>query len=251
LGHKSGCWMSQGFQFFDLILLGMVAAFILLRLRSVLGTRTGHEKPPEDLRPGRSGPQKGPKEGVKEGKVIPLPRRTLPDGNDAGLSPAEIRLRQTLTEITLADPHFDADDFCDGARQAYEMIILAFALGNRKLLRDCVGEEVYANFDAAITAREAAGQRMETRLAAIQDARITQAGLRGKMAEVTVKFTADLISSVHNAEGELMQGHPTLPQQVCELWTFARATDSSDPNWNLIATAADSANDAPSSAPKN
>ncbi|MFZ5835995.1 MAG: Tim44/TimA family putative adaptor protein [Pseudomonadota bacterium] len=243
--------MSQGFQFFDLILLGMIAAFILLRLRSVLGTRTGHEKPPEDMRPGRTGPQKGSNEGAKEGKVIQLPRRTSADGNDKALSPAEIRLRQSLTEITLADPHFDADDFCDGARQAYEMIILAFAQGNRDLLRDCVGEEVYANFNAAITAREAAGQRMETRLAAIQDARITQASLRGKMAEVTVKFTADLISSVQNAEGELVQGHPTLPQQVCELWTFARATDSSDPNWSLIATAADTANDTPATTPKD
>lgn len=238
--------MSQGFQFFDLIFLGMIAVFILLRLRGILGTRTGHEKPPEDVRPGRGGPLTG----KKEGAVITLPRRGGPGGNGAALSSAEIQLRQALTEIALADPRFEADDFADGARQAYEMIIIAFAQGNRDLLRSMVGDEVYANFDAAIMAREAAGQTMETRLAAINDARITQATLRGKTAEVTVKFTADLISWVNSAAGELVQGHPTLPQRVSELWTFARDTDASDPNWILIATAADTAPDASSATPK-
>lgn len=232
--------MNQGFQFFDLIFLGMIAVFILLRLRNVLGTRTGHEKPPEDVRPGRTGP------GVhtKEGTVINLPRRGGLGGADTAFSPEEIRLRQVLTEIALADAQFDAVDFADGARQAYEMIVIAFARGDRDMLRNMVGDEVYANFDAAITARQAAGQTMETRLAAIKDAHITQASLRGKMAEVTVKFTADLISSVMNASGELVQGHPTLPQQVSELWTFARDTASDDPNWTLIATSADASPDA-------
>lgn len=238
--------MGQGFQFFDLIFLGMIAVFILLRLRNVLGTRTGHEKPPEDLRAGHTGPLSG----QKEGAVIALPRRGGPNGT-APLSQAEIRLRQSLTEIALADPQFDADDFADGARQAYEMIIIGFAQGDRDLLRGMVGEDVFANFDAAITAREAAGQTMETRLAAIKDAHITHASLRGKMAEVTVKFTADLISCVNNAAGDLVQGHPTLPQQVSELWTFARDTASKDPNWTLIATSADTVTDAPSAAPKD
>lgn len=239
--------MGQGFQFFDLIFLGMIAVFILLRLRNVLGTRTGHEKPPEDVRPGRTGPVTG----QKEGAVIALPRRGGPGAGDAGLSPAEIRLRQSLTEIALADPQFDADDFVDGARQAYEMIIIGFAQGNRDLLRGMVGEEVFANFDAAITARQAAGQTMETRLAAISDAHISHATLRGKMAEVTVKFTADLVSCVKDSAGELVQGHPSLPQQVSELWTFARDTVADDPNWSLIATSADTAPDAPNAAPKH
>lgn len=239
--------MSQGLQFFDLIFLGMIAIFILLRLRSVLGTRTGNEKKPEDLQTGRTGQAAG----KKEGTVIALPRRAGPGGGELGLSPAEIRLRQALTEIALADPQFDADDFADGARQAYEMIIIGFAQGDRDLLRGMVGEDVFANFDAAITARQAAGQTMETRLVAIRDAHITQASLRGKMAEVTVKFTADLISCVNNAAGDLVQGHPTLPQQVSELWTFARDTTSKDPNWTLIATSADTVTDAPSTAPKD
>ena len=246
-GHKASGIMSQGFQFFDLVFLGIIAVFILLRLRNVLGTRTGHEKPPEDTRTGRPGTVNG----QKEGKVIALPRRGGPGGSEAALSPAEIRLRQSLTEIALADPHFDADNFADGARQAYELIIIGFAQGNRELLRGMVGEEVFANFDAAITAREAAGQTMETRLAAINDARITQASLRGNMAEVSVKFTADLISCVNDSAGQLVQGHPAVPQQVSELWTFARVTDSSDPNWSLIATSADADTDVPSAAPKD
>jgi len=238
--------MGQGFQFLDLIFLGMIAVFILLRLRNVLGTRTGHEKPPEDLRAGHTGSLSG----QKEGTVIALPRRGGPSGT-APLSQAEIRLRQSLTEIALADPQFDPDDFADGARQAYEMIIIGFAQGDRDLLRGMVGEDVFANFDAAITARQAVGQTMETRLAAIKNAHITHASLRGKMAEVTVKFTADLISCVNNAAGDLVQGHPTLPQQVSELWTFARDTASKDPNWTLIATSADTVTDAPSATPKD
>ncbi len=239
--------MGQGLQFFDLIFLGLVAAFILLRLRNVLGTRTGHEKPPEDLRSGRSGPVSG----QKEGTVVALPRRGAASGGEAPLPPAEIRLRQALTEIALADPQFDAGDFTDGARQAYEIIIIGFAKGDRDLLRAMVGEEVFANFDAAITARQAAGQSMETRLVSISDARITHASLRGKMAEVTVKFTAELISWINNSAGELVQGHPALPQQVSELWTFSRDTGNADPNWTLIATSADAQSDAPSAAPKD
>lgn len=229
--------MGDGFQFFDLIFLGLIATFILLRLRGVLGARTGHEKKPEDWQSGKTGPVPG----RREGTVVTLPRRAGPGGGEAALSPGEIRLRQTLTEIALADPQFDADDFADGARQAYEMIIIGFARGDRDILRSMVGDEVFANFDAAIMARQAAGQSMETRLAAISSARIVQAALRGKTAEVTVKFVADLISWVNNSAGELVQGHPSLPQQVSELWTFARETDSADPNWMLIATAADAA----------
>jgi predicted lipid-binding transport protein (Tim44 family) len=238
--------MGQGFQFFDLIFLGMIAVFILLRLRNVLGTRTGHEKPPEELRSGG----KGAGAESKEGTVIALPRRTGP-GAETALSPAEIRLRQSLTEIALSDPEFDANDFVDGARQAYELIITGFAKGDRDLLKDMVGDEVFANFDAAIRAREAAGQSMETRLAAIGDARITHASLRGKIAEVTVKFTADLVSSVRNAAGDLVQGHPSLPQQVSEYWSFSRDTGNQDPNWTLIATSADPQSDAPNAAPKD
>lgn len=222
----------QDLQFFDLIFLGMIALFIILRLRSVLGTRTGNERPPEELKK----PLPGPAAGQRDGVVVPLPRRAA---LEAPLSPAEITLRQALTEISLADGQFDANEFAEGARQAYEMIITGFAKGDRELLRNMVGDEVYANFDAAITERETAGESMDTRLAAISEARITHAVLRGKIAEVTVKFTADLISCVRNAAGEVIQGHPSLPQQVMEFWTFSRDTGSSDPNWTLIASAPD------------
>lgn len=210
----------------------MIALFIILRLRSVLGTRTGNERPPEELKK----PLPGPTTAQREGVVVPLPRRPA---LEAPLSPAEITLRQALTEISLADGQFDANEFTEGARQAFEMIITGFAKGDRDLLRNMVGDEVYANFDAAITKRESAGESMETRLAAISEARIIHAVLRGKIAEVTVKFTADLISCVKNAAGEVIQGHPNLPQQVVEFWTFSRDTGSSDPNWTLIASAPD------------
>lgn len=220
--------MGQGFQFFDLVFFGLIAVFVLLRLRNVLGTRTGHEKRPEDLIKRR---QAGMPDAQESGIVITLPQR---GGQEA---PADAKLAQALTEIKLADQGFDTNAFVDGARQAYEIIITAFARGDTDTLHAMLGEEVFANFAAAITARQAAGQTMETRLTRIREARIVEAALLGKVAEVTVKFAADLVSITRSADGAALSGHPSLPQEATELWSFSRDTASADPNWTLVATA--------------
>ncbi len=220
--------MGQSFQIFDLVFFGLIAVFVLLRLRNVLGTRTGHEKRPEDLITRR---QAGMPDAQEGGIVIALPQR---GGQEV---PADAKLAQALTEIKLADQRFDTNAFVDGARQAYEIIITAFARGDTDTLHAMLGEEVFANFAAAITARQAAGQTMETRLTRIREARIVEAVLLGKVAEVTVKFAADLVSITRSADGAALSGHPSLPQEATELWSFSRDTASADPNWTLVATA--------------
>ncbi len=220
--------MSQGFQIFDLVFFGLIAVFVLLRLRSVLGTRTGAEKRPEDVIQRR---QTGPA-GQTEAPVVKLPRREDRPGADA-----DPKLSQALAEISNADPAFDSITFLAGARQAYEIIVTAFAAGDRKTLGNMVGDEVMANFGAAIAAREAARQTMKTTLTAIRQARIVDAALVGSLAEVTVKFVADLVSHTEDVQGAILSGHPTLAQEAAEQWSFRRDTASADPNWTLVATA--------------
>lgn len=217
--------MSQGFQIFDLVFFGLIAVFVLLRLRSVLGTRTGTEKRPEDILQRRQ-------TGQAETPVVKLPRREDRPGADA-----DPKLSQALAEIGNADPAFDSITFLAGARQAYEIIVTAFAKGDRKTLGNMVGDEVMANFGAAISAREAARQTMKTTLTAIRQARIADAALVGSQAEVTVKFVADLVSHTEDAQGAILSGHPSLAQEAAELWSFRRDTASADPNWTLVATA--------------
>lgn len=217
--------MSQGFQFFDLVFFGLIAAFVLLRLRNVLGSRTGREKRPEDL-------IQRHQTGQAETPVIALPR---PEDR-AGVN-AEPQLARALGEIRDADPNFDSVSFLEGARQAYEIIVTAFAAGDLGTLKNMVGEEVLANFDAAIAARQAARQTMRTTLTGIRQARIVDAALRGKLAEVTVKFVADLVSCTQDVQGAVLAGHPTLPQEAAEQWSFSRDTRGTDPNWTLVATA--------------
>lgn len=228
--------MGQGFQFFDIIFFALVAGFIVLRLRRVLGTRTGHEKRPEDAMQ-RRGPTRGEH---REDNVVRLPGadRNAPEGNRDGAeivssgSPAA----QALTEIQLADRTFDPHGFVDGATQAYEMIVVAFAQGDTQTLRPLVSDEVFENFASAIDARADEGHTMETQLVRMGDARIAEAELKDRIAEITVKFTAELLSCVKNADGAVVHGHPTVPQEVSELWTFSRDTASSNPNWTLIGT---------------
>jgi len=157
--------MEQGFQFLDLLFFGAIAVFVLLRLRSVLGTRTGREKRPEDILQRRLGAA----DAAANAPAGPVAALANHDERAAALEP---KLAQALAEISHADPGFDSVSFLQGARQAYEMIVTAFANGDRGSLRGMVGEEVLANFSAAIAAREAARQTMQTKLTAIRQARL-------------------------------------------------------------------------------
>lgn len=206
----------------DIILLACVAGFILLRLRSVLGKRTGFEKRPEQ-RPADDGD-----------KVVPLPdRRRAPDPPVTGSTTAA-----SLARIKLADPAFDEAEFVDGAKAAYEMIVTAFARGDMATLQAMLAPEVYSGFAQAIAEREKAGHKLETIVNTIKSATLTEAELKGSVAEVTVKFVSELVNVTRNAEDQVVDGSPGAVEDVTDVWTFSRDTRSKDPNWTLIGTQA-------------
>ncbi len=221
------------FQFLDIILLALVAGFILLRLRSVLGTRTGHEKPREAWRPGPADPKAPPAQG-DGAKIIPMPDRQIPAQPLAPIPPGPAQAG--LGRIQQADRSFDPAEFLTGAKGAYEMIVGAFAAGDVQTLRQLLSRDVFGDFEAAIKQRKADGLSQETTLVGIDDAEIVEADLKGTVAEVTIRFVSQLVNATRNAAGAVVAGDPARVDHVTDVWTFARDTTSRDPNWTLIAT---------------
>ncbi len=231
------------FPFFDILLLAMIAAFIILRLRSVLGRRTGHERPPRNPYRHRSAVDRTATS-ANDGNVVTLPGRKRENVQTAGktaaiepFAPSGSPLARGLQRIQGADPAFDPASFLQGAKAAYEMIVTAFAEGDRKTLKPLLGKTVYETFEAAITDREQRGLTVETTLVGIDKAELTAADLRGRIAEITVKFVSEMISATKNADGAVVEGDPTSVRRVSELWTFERDVKSADPNWCLVGTA--------------
>jgi len=230
--------MSNGFEFLDIILLVMVAAFIFLRLRNVLGRRMGHEQPPrEDM-------QDLPRKRYNKPVDAPVDENDdniVPMNDDIDIKPLrpqpnpDTPLAATLRQIHEIDNSFNADAFPSQAEMAYESIVLAFANGDRRTLEDLLSEEVYKNFVDAIDSRNLAGEVMTTDILDIVSSEITAAELNGKDAEVTIRFEAEMISMTKNEEGVVTSGDPH-PHRVRELWTFARKLKSRNPNWLLITT---------------
>ena len=143
-----------------------------------------------------------------------------------------------LDAIKGADPNFDVQHFLTGARAAYEMIVTAFAQGDRRALKNLLSREVYDGFEAAIRDREARGDRVETRFVSIDKAEIAGAELRGRLAHLTVRFVSQLVSVTHDRSGTVIDGSPEKVSDVTDVWTFARDVSSRDPNWKLVATEA-------------
>ena len=236
--------MPDVFDIYTIIFLAL-AVFIFLRLRSVLGQRTGRERPPYDpysSAPGTIRPAPGD-------KVVALPGRA-PDTAQAAAEPVEptdrwkgiaeagSALASGLDTIAREDKSFDAKSFLTGARAAYDMIVTAYAAGDRKQLKSLLGKEVYDGFEHAIKEREQKGETVETRFVAIDGADLTAAEQRGKTAQLTVRFRSQLISVTRAKDGAVIDGNPDKVTDVTDVWTFARDTSSRDPNWKLVATEA-------------
>lgn len=221
--------MGDGFNILEILLLAMVAGFIVLRLRSVLGKRTGAE-PRQPVPPpyaGRSTEAEAP-----PGNVIPLPGRVEQAEADAGPAAAG------LGRIRTADPRFNPAEFVSGAKGAYEMIVTAFAKGDVAMLRSLLGDEVYRSFAGAIEQRKSREETQETTLVSIKEAEIVDADLTaGRMAEVTIRFVSELISVTRDKNGQVVAGNQNAVEETTDIWTFSRNVRSSDPNWQLIATA--------------
>lgn len=227
----------EGFQFLDIIFFAMIAAFLVFRLRSVLGRRTGHQSRPPDNMSQRS------QEAEREANVIELPDRSAandePDfDDDADFEPAEPEdpLARGLSRIRAADPDFDPAAFEEGARAAFEAIVHAFATADTGTLRALLNDEVFENFEHAIRQRLDAAETLETTVVGIKSAEIVEAEMSGRNALVTVTFISEQVNVTRDADGEAIEGDPAQVTDVTDIWTFARNTRSRDPNWKLIET---------------
>jgi predicted lipid-binding transport protein (Tim44 family) len=224
--------MDGGFAFFDIVFFAMVAAFLILRLRSVLGRRTGNEKPERwTTRQPPAGRPEAPD------NVARLPDRSRPAADVAPLDLSTASpLEAGLAQVRAADSSFDPRTFVEGARGAFEMTVGAYAQGDTATLRPLLADEVYENFAAAIKARQQAKQTLETTLVGIKSADIIEARMDNRTALVTVKFVSEQINVTRDAGGAVVEGDPQQIAAVTDVWTFARNTRSRDPNWLLVAT---------------
>lgn len=236
--------MSEGFQFIDIIFFAVVAGFILLRLRGVLGRRTGHQPPP------------GRRRGADESNdnVVQLPERESadetadqpedepePEDEDEDEDADDIddedpTLAAGLSQIREANSGFTRQAFLDGALAAFEIVIEAFAVGDTERLGDLLDDNVYRPFSRAIDEREKSGQSHETTLVSIDENIIIEAGMNGRIAFVTVRFVTQQINVTRDADDTVVSGDPTHVATVIDLWTFERDTRSRNPNWKLAAT---------------
>jgi predicted lipid-binding transport protein (Tim44 family) len=223
--------MSEGFQYIDILFFAMVAAFIALRLRSVLGRRTGHERR-------RMGGLGRPRPNGAADNVVALPDRSpsQAEADAAFVDLAEGSVKAGLTQIRMADAGFDLQQFLAGARAAFEMIVEAYAAGDKATLRPLLADDVYRGFDGAIDQRQAAAQTLETQLTAVPAVEVVGAKMEASRARVTVRFKSEQINLLKDVEGKIDEGDPQTAEEVVDLWTFERDTASSDPNWTLVET---------------
>ena len=155
-----------------------------------------------------------------------------------GLAAGNTGLAKGLVDIVRADLSFDPDQFLKGAKAAYEIIVTAFAEGNRKTLKDLLSRDVYDGFSGAIGDRESRNEQIDQSFVGIKSADIVEAELKNGMAQLTIKFVSELISATRDKAGEVIAGDPKRIKEVTDIWTFAREVASRNPNWRLIATQA-------------
>lgn len=232
------------FDIYTIIFLAL-AVFIFLRLRSVLGQRTGRERPPFNpfaTRETRPGPVSDkvvtlPPRSAEVPSIKPLEDKEAPTVDRwKGIAATDSAVAKGLDAIIAEDPTFDARHFLNGARGAYEMIVTAYAEGDRRTLEDLLARDVYEGFDSVIREREQRGETAETRFVSIDSTDITGVEMRGKVAQITIRFASKLVSVIRNKAGEVIDGNPEKVTDVTDIWTFARDVNSRDPNWKLVAT---------------
>ena len=212
----------------EIVILAMIAAFLGLRLYSVLGRRAEHEEEPVPTRFERG-------EGVNAARAVAPPAAEAPRAQReiAGFAPA---IEQGLREISAADRRFDLLTFLEGAKAAYGMILEAFWRGDKEELRQLCDDDVYQSFAGAIDAREAAGEVLDNRLVRIEDTTVHSAVLDGRTARIAVRFTADIATVIRDKDGNVIAGSLDDAVESHDVWTFARDVNSSGPDWLLDET---------------
>jgi predicted lipid-binding transport protein (Tim44 family) len=211
----------------QLLVLAGIAIFLILRLKNVLGTRDGHEKPPVALPPDQRRVRRDFE--VIEGGPDRDITDHVPDKSDAAAA---------LAAMKLVEPNFSVSEFLQGARGAYEMILMAFETGDIEKVRPFLSKDVYDSFDQVVQARRAQGLTVTSQFLGLRELALTGAEFdRGTgEAEVTVRFTGELVSAARDATGQVVEGDPRVPRKQRDSWTFARTMGANDPNWELVAT---------------
>ncbi|MGO8917073.1 MAG: Tim44/TimA family putative adaptor protein [Stellaceae bacterium] len=219
--------MGDGYQFLDIVVFAVIAGLLVLRLRSVLGRRTGNERRRDPFAP-------PPAAAAPPETVVPLP----PPRDRAPPAPAGavLPLADGIARLKAADKSFDETQFLAGARAAFEIIVNAFAKGDTATLQPLLSEPVFASFSQAVRTRRAQHETLDTNLLSLKAVEIVDAGLDGDTAHVTVKFVSEQINLTRAADGSVVEGNPDQVEEKTDLWTFARSLRSRDPNWTLVAT---------------
>jgi predicted lipid-binding transport protein (Tim44 family) len=214
-------------QLLVIVAAAMVAGIVLFRLYTILGRRTGNEREPRSrFRP--FGPVNN-----RNDNVVALPGIR----SDAAQTRPQNETEQAFVDIKLADRAFETEHFLAGAKKAHELIVTAYAKGERQTLRPLLNDEVFATFDQAIKDRESRKESVRFTLVGYKDAKITHASLKGRIGEITVTFVVQFVSSTTNAAGAVVEGDSSAVRDVTDVWTFSRDVRGSDPNWTLVATA--------------
>jgi len=215
-------------QMIELIILFAIAAFVLFRLKSVIGTRTGYEAPPDYLTRDRAGgPAPAGPQPVAEDEEDAAAERQVPEA-----------ARSAIAAMREAEPGFAIGEFLHGARSAYEMILMAFESGDRETLRGLLAPDVFQAFDSGIAARESKGLKVDARFISVRDVRLERAAFdpATREGELTLRFVGELVTAVRDAEGRVVEGDPNEVRRQTDVWTFSRKMGSRDPNWHLSAT---------------
>lgn len=214
----------------ELLILFAIAVFVLYRLKSVIGTRTGFETPPERA-PGRD-------VGPPGARQIPdLADETLPE-NAAIHAHLSEQSRLALAGMRDAEPDFSLESFLEGARSAYEMILMAYEEGDRQLLEDLLAPDVYQAFENVISERDQKGLKVEARFIGVRECRLESAAYDAETeeADLSVRFVGELITAVRDPENRIVEGDPNEIRKQRDLWTFSRVMGAQNPNWLLTAT---------------
>jgi len=235
--------MEDLFDIGTLVAIG-VAVFVLFQLRRVLGTRTGTERPPVERQRTDGKPP------ANDDKVVPMrPNQPAPPQSDADaerralkldaeverLAHGDAAVAAGLRAIAAADPEFSPKGFLEGAKVAYEMIVTAFATGDRKTLKNLLERDVYEGFERAIADREAAGRTVDFTFVGLPKIEITEAEIDKRDARLTIRFNAEVVEATRDKDGTLLEGNADQIREIADEWTFARNPKSRDPNWKLVA----------------
>ena len=213
----------------QLLVLAGIALFLILRLRNVLGTRDGFEKPPIPRDSVVASERRRPDLEVIEGGV---------DQDIAAHTDPDSATGKALAAMKRAEPEFSVTDFLNGARGAYEMLLMAFENGDKDTLRQFLSDDVYASFVDVIETREAEGLRVDASFIGVRELKLVAAAFDEKTreGEITIRFIGELTSVVRDMAGEIVEGNPEEIKRQKDVWTFARIMGSDDPNWQLVAT---------------